>query len=86
MKPWIVAPFGEITMSQLTLDAALAKQLHAFHDIVELRDPAGNVVGHYVPEYEPFEPPIDEAELQRREKSDKWHTTDAVLSHLQGLE
>ena len=77
-------------MSQLTLDSALAKQLHAFQDVVELRDPAGNLLGRFVPadlaEYERVEPPIDEVELQRREKSAKWHTTDEVLAHLQSLE
>jgi hypothetical protein len=76
-------------MSQLTLDSALAKQLHAFQDVVELRDPAGNLVGRFVPagmaEYESVEPPIDEGELQRREKSTKWHTTVEVLAHLQRL-
>jgi hypothetical protein len=77
-------------MSQLTLDSALAKQLHAFREVVELRDPAGNLVGRFVPaelaEYEAVEPPIDEAEMKRREKSNKWHTTDEVLAHLQRLE
>ena len=77
-------------MSQLTLDSALAKQLHAFQEIVELRDPAGNLVGRFVPaelaEYERTEPNMDEAELQRREKSNQWHTTDEVLAHLQSLE
>ena len=77
-------------MSQFTLDFALAKQLHAFQDVVELRDPAGNLLGQFVPveiqEFERFEPPIDEAELQLREKSNNWHTTDEVLAHLQGLE
>ena len=77
-------------MSQLTLDAALARQLHAFQDVVELRDPAGNLVGRFVPaevaEYERVEPPIDDAELQRREKSAAWHTTDEVLARLHSLE
>lgn len=73
-------------MSQLTLDAALAEQLHAFRDIVELRDPAGNLLGRFVPEYEPIEPDIDEKELQRREKSTQWYTTDELLAHLQGRE
>jgi hypothetical protein len=79
-------PREEVTMPQLTLDSALAKQFHAFQEIVELRDPSGNVLGRFVPEYEQFEPPMDEVELQRREKSDHWHTTDEVLAHLQGLE
>ena len=77
-------------MSQLTLDSALAKQLHALQDIVELRDPAGNLLGRFVPadiaDYERVEPPIDEEEMLRREKSTKWHTTDEVLAHLQTLE
>jgi hypothetical protein len=77
-------------MPQLTLDSVLANQLSAFQGIVELRDPAGDVVGRFVPadsaEYERVEPPIDEQELQRREKSDKWYTADEVLAHLQGLE
>lgn len=37
-------------------------------------------------EYEPWEPPISEEELQRREQSNKWHTTEQVLAHLKSLE
>jgi hypothetical protein len=81
---------GGNVMSQLTLDSAFAKQLHALGDIVELLDPAGNLLGRFVPadtaEYERMEPPMDEAELARREKSTKWHTTAEVLAHLQSLE
>lgn len=52
--------------------------------------PFGRVLARVMPvydpsEYGPLEPQISEEELQRREKSDKWHTTEQVLAHLKSL-
>ncbi len=59
--------------------------------MVELRDPSGRVIGRFLPqfdtsEWEPLTPEISEEELDRREKSDKWYTTEEVLAHLTSLE
>ena len=37
-------------------------------------------------DYEPWEPPIEEEELKRREQSDEWYSTEEVLAHLKSLE
>ena len=34
---------------------------------------------------EPYVPEISEEELQRREREDKWYTTQEVLDHLENL-
>jgi hypothetical protein len=78
-------------MTQITLDAALANKLQQLTQVVELCDPSGQVVGRFLPlidlsEWEPCEPEISEEELQRRERSDKWYTTEEVLAHLRNLE
>ncbi len=78
-------------MSHITLDAAVAGQLNQFTESVELRDPSGHVLGRFIPlldmnEWEPLSPEISEEELDRREKSDKWYTTEEVLAHMKSLE
>lgn len=78
-------------MTRITLDAALANKLHELAQAVELCDPAGQVVGQFVPmvdmsEWEPISPDVDEEELDQRERSTQWYTTDEVLDHLKKLE
>jgi hypothetical protein len=36
--------------------------------------------------YEPLEPQVSEEELDRREQSTEWYTTDEVLAYLKSLE
>jgi hypothetical protein len=72
------------------MDEALRTKLHNLTEPLELCDEAGQVVARVVPvhvqsEYEPCEPLISEEEIQRREKSDKWYTTQQVLTHLRSL-
>jgi hypothetical protein len=37
-------------------------------------------------EWEPLSPEISEEELDRREKSDRWYTSEEVLAHLKSRE
>jgi hypothetical protein len=78
-------------MSRITLDATLANQLHQLYDIVELCDPSGKVLGEFIPkvdmsEWEPISPGASEEELDRREQSKEWYTTDEVIAYLNNLE
>jgi hypothetical protein len=75
-------------MTRIVVDSDLRTKLLDFCQALELCDAAGRVVGRLYPAaapsaYEPWEPPMDEPELQRREKSkDKRHSTAEVLEHL----
>jgi hypothetical protein len=82
---------GGSVMTQITLDAAIARQLSSIYQSVELCDPSGRVLGHFVPridmsEWEPISPEISEEELEHRSKStEKRYTTAEVLAHLEKL-
>ena len=78
-------------MTKVIVDAALRSKLHNLTEPLELCDESGQPLARVMPlpdlsHYEPWEPPIREEELQRREQSDKWYTTEQVLAHLKGLE
>ena len=78
-------------MTQITLDASVSSQLNGVIRPVELCDPAGRVLGRFVPlidlsEWEPLSPDVSEAELDRRANSkEKRYTTAEVLAHLENL-
>jgi hypothetical protein len=78
-------------MSQIKLDAAAAGQLNQINFPVELCDPAGRVLGRFVPlidlsKWEPVTPPATEEELNRREAaSEKRYTTAEVFGKLESL-
>jgi hypothetical protein len=82
---------GEQTMTQIVLDANVARRLNALSQPVELCDPSGQVLGRFIPllnaaEWEPLSPDISEEELKRRSTSDeKRYTTAQVLAHLDRL-
>jgi hypothetical protein len=79
-------------MTQITLDAQVSQQLLNFCQPIELFDPSGRALGHFVPridlsEWEPVSPDISDEELDRRENSkEKHHTTEEVLAYLEKLE
>lgn len=78
-------------MTQITLDATLSGTLHSLGQAVELCDPSGKVLGRFVPlidlsEWEPGTPEAGEEELDRREQSTDWYSTEEVLAHLKNLE
>jgi hypothetical protein len=78
-------------MTQITLDAAAADKLNAIEGIVELCDPSGKVLGRFTPAFNPSEwvpisDDVSEEELDRREQSTEWYTTEQVVAHLKGLE
>jgi hypothetical protein len=78
-------------MTRLIVDEQLRKQLRNLTEPLELCDESGRVLGRVFPaydlsEYEPWEPPFDEEELQRREQSkERRYTTAEVLKYLEGL-
>jgi hypothetical protein len=79
-------------MTRVIVDDILQSKLRNLTEPLELCDPAGRVLGRFVPEidlsgYEPWEPEFSEEELQRDEQSDeKRYTTEEVLAHLKSLE
>lgn len=78
-------------MTKVIVDDVLRNKLRNFSEPLELCDESGQTLAHVTPEvdlsqYEPWEPPISEEELRRREQSDKWYTTEEVLAHLKSLE
>ena len=78
-------------MTRIMIDETLRSKLHNFSEPLELCDASGRVVADVVPrldpsEYEPWEPPMSEEELRRREQSAKWHSTPEVLARLRSLE
>jgi hypothetical protein len=61
-----VPPAEGIVMTQIRLDASLARQLQASTAPVELCDPDGTVVGHFTPMTKPqVEVPFTEEEIRR---------------------
>ncbi|HUG90003.1 MAG TPA: hypothetical protein VML55_04160 [Planctomycetaceae bacterium] len=78
-------------MTKIVLDAELKERLLGLSQPVELCDDSGRVLGRVFPavdlsQYEPWEPPFDEAELRRREQSgERRYTTAEVLEHLERL-
>jgi hypothetical protein len=78
-------------MTQILLDASSVSMLTSVTQPVELCDPAGRVLGKFVPNIDPSEwevvgPEASEEELKQREQSKEWYTTDEVLAHLKSLE
>lgn len=78
-------------MSPIFVDAALSSELGQQFHPVELCDPSGRVLGQFIPKvdlsrYEPLEPQVSEEELDRREQSTEWYSTEEVLAYLKNLE
>jgi hypothetical protein len=78
-------------MTRIVVDEGLRAKLQGLSQPLELCDESGRVVARVFPnidlsEYEPWEPPTSEEELQRRESSTDWYTTQEVLAHLKSLE
>lgn len=78
-------------MPQIILDANLSGRLHQLGQAVELCDPAGKVIGRFVPivdlsRWEPVTPDVSQEELDRRACSnEKRYSTAEVLAHLEKL-
>ena len=71
-------------MSRITLPDNVLTFLERLHSKSELCDSAGRVVGLFVPPEESSSdvPELPAGELDRRRRSDKWHTTAEVLAKL----
>ncbi len=77
-------------MNRIVVDDTLRTKLRNFSEPLELCDETGRSLARVVPledltQYEPWEPPISEEELRRREQSDKWYSTEEILAHLKSL-
>ena len=77
-------------MTKITLDENWSSKLHELTDDAELCDPSGRVLGHFIPyvdmsEWEPISPEASEEELELREQSSEWYTSEEVLAHLEKL-
>jgi hypothetical protein len=78
-------------MDRIIVDDALRNKLRNLTESLELCDESGRMLARLIPASQlpnnsPWGPPISAEELRRREKSDKWYTTEEVLAHLRGLE
>ncbi len=74
-------------MTRITLDPNLSSRLGALGQTAELCDPSGKLIGRFVPvlnwsEWEPMTSEITEEELDRRQQSTEWYTTQQVLERL----
>ena len=71
-------------MPRIVLDAATLQQLHQVRGIAELVDPAGNVVGRFIPaSARGPEPTISEAELDRRHRAGGGRPLADILADLE---
>jgi len=85
-------------MDKLTLDFQTASTLKQYHNGVELTDPAGHVLGYFVPIpdapaaacddpaiYAWLRAQITDEEIERRREKPLGHTTAEVLAKLRSL-
>jgi len=78
-------------VTRVTVDEVLRIKLHNVSEPIELCDESGRVLGHVFPtldlsDYEPWEPPISQEELQRRgQPGQRRYTTAEVLARLEKL-
>ena len=75
-------------MTRITVEDTLSRELEGSAAPVELCDPSGRVIGRFFPavsaeSVEPALPQVSEEELNRRQHSTEWHTTDDVLKRLE---
>ncbi len=83
-------------MTRIVVDAAVSSQLNQPGQVVEVVDPSGRVLGHFmvcpsIPGFDPseweyVEPDISEEELQRREQSNDWVTSEEAFARLRSQE
>lgn len=78
-------------MTRIIVDDELRGKLLNLSQTLELCDESGRVLALLYPsvdlsQYEPLEPQVSEQELDRREQSEEWYTTEEVLAYLKSLE
>jgi hypothetical protein len=74
-------------MSELIVDSVTLNKLREINECVEIRDEAGELIGHFTPLvdrrlYESVEIPISEEELRRRAQKRGGRTLAEVLADL----
>lgn len=74
-------------MSYVTIPDPLFSTLKSMFEPVEVRDSAGNVVGHFIPAGGPAgddrQPKISEQEMDRRERAGGGRPLNAILADLE---
>jgi hypothetical protein len=73
-------------MSRVVVDPATGSQLRQAQQTLELVDPSGRLLGHFVPLTIPsgaLEPKISEEELRRREQQGGGRPLAAILADLE---
>jgi hypothetical protein len=71
-------------MTQILLDANLARQLKTAADPVELCDPAGEVVGHFTPVPRPkIKVPFTEEEIKKSKQKTGGRSLADILADLE---
>lgn len=78
-------------MGPLVIDSTLPEKLLGLTEPAELCDQDGRIVGRFVPkidwsQWEPMTPEVSEEELDDRERSNDWVSSEEVLAHLRRLE
>ena len=78
-------------MTQIILESSAIGKLNRVTHPVEVCDAAGQVIGKFVPRFDPSQYEIvggelTAEELRQREQSMEWYSTDEVLANLKKLE
>jgi hypothetical protein len=75
-------------MSSIVVDTALLAQIQGAYQPVELRDPSGRLLGHFVPIFSQprsaqMEPKISEDELNRRQQARGGRSLAEIMADLE---
>jgi hypothetical protein len=78
-------------MARITIGGSLLNALRGLTQGAELFDLSGKVIGQFVPvidlsDWEPLSPELSEEELDRREQSSDWYSTEEVAEYLKSLQ
>ncbi len=70
-------------MTRILLDANLASQLKSSAGSLELCDPNGDLVGHFLPAHARDEVPFSEEELEKAQQMPGGRTLNEILADLE---
>jgi hypothetical protein len=77
-------------MNTITIDSIISSKLSAAAGVVELRDPAGKILGRFIPhwdmaDWESIRPELSEEELRRRTLETESYSTAEMLAYLENV-
>jgi hypothetical protein len=78
-------------MSELIVDSAMLDKLRQVNERIEIRDPAGELVGYFTPRvdqtlYQSVEIPVSDEELRRRAAKGGGRTLAEIVADLESRE